>query len=160
MLDIRTATEADFAELRNMWLEFEAYLNAIDDPSEIVPSRFEALRALAFAPRPKCSILVAEMDGEAAGYLVFHIGVHMDDLAPAVFVADLFVREKYHRQGVGTALMLDVRTRARAENATRMFWTVWRKNAGARAFYERLGAVPFSDEILLVWDVAAGATPR
>ena len=75
MLKIRNAVEADFSELRSMWQEFEEYLNAIDDPSEIVPARFEGVKALAFAAEPKCQIIIAETDGVCAGYLVFHVGV-------------------------------------------------------------------------------------
>lgn len=142
-----------------MWQEFEEYLNAIDDPSEIVPARFEAVRALAFAHQPKCQIMIAEIDGACAGYLVFHIGVHMDDIAPAFFVADLFVREEHRQHGVGTALMMEVRNRAEVEKATKVFWTVWRKNAGMQAFYKKLGATLFDEEILMIWDVAENSVP-
>ena len=34
------------------------------------------------------------------------------------------------------------------------FWTVWDKNPAAMAFYRHLGARPFSEEILMRWDVA------
>ena len=96
-------------------------------------------------------MLIAEVDGEAVGYLVYHIGVWIDDMAPALFVADLYVEDR--RQGIGTALMQRAREIADDRDAKHVFWTVWRENAAAQTFYRGLGAEVFDEEVFMRWRV-------
>jgi GNAT superfamily N-acetyltransferase len=49
--------------------------------------------------------------------------------------------------------MQHVRDLARARGANQVLWTVWRKNAAAQAFYERLGARPYDEEVLMTWPI-------
>lgn len=152
-LSIRTAVRGDLAELSQLWYEFETWLNAIADPKPVDRARFDRFEALAFGPKALCTVLVAQLHGMTVGYLVYYPGVWMDDLAPCIHVADLFVRPIAHRQGVGRALMEQVRTIARAKGCEHLFWTVWRKNLAAQEFYRKLGAKPFDDEVFMIWDV-------
>ena len=152
-LSIRTAVRNDLSDLSRLWYEFETWLNAIANPVPIDVTRFDRFEALAFGPNALCTVLVAEQDGATIGYLVYYPGVWMDDLAPCIHVADLFVRPIAHRQGVGRALMEQVRTVARDRGCKHVFWTVWRKNLAAQEFYRRLGAKPFDDEVFMIWDV-------
>jgi GNAT superfamily N-acetyltransferase len=151
---IRPAVRSDLPALAQLWFEFETWLNAIADPEPVDPAKFERFEALAFGPDALCTVLLAELEGKPVGYLVYYHGVWMDDMAPCVHVADLFVRPVAHRQGIGRALMERVRTIARDHGAAHAFWTVWRKNRAARDFYRRIGAEPFDDEVLMIWDVA------
>jgi GNAT superfamily N-acetyltransferase len=111
------------------------------------------LRSFAFGPSPLCTVLIAELDGETAGYLTYFIGVYMDDATPALHVADFFVSERYRRRGVGKALMLDARRIAADRGASRLLWTVWRRNNDSIRFYENLGAElePYDGSVLMQW---------
>ncbi|WP_375450023.1 GNAT family N-acetyltransferase [uncultured Devosia sp.] len=118
-------------------------------------AKFGRFEAMAFAESPACSVLLAELDGRAIGYLVHYWGVWMDDMAPCLHIADLFVHPDAHRHGIGRALMNRATEIARASGAVHMFWTVWRENLGAQDFYKRLGAELFEEERLMKLAVRA-----
>jgi GNAT superfamily N-acetyltransferase len=111
----------------------------------------DRLRSLAFGPNPLCTVLIAELDGETVGYLNYFIGVFMDDATPTLHVADFFVSARYRLRGAGKALMLEARRIAMDLGASRLFWTVWRKNEGAIRFYKKLGAEPEGASVLMQW---------
>ena len=153
-LSIRPAVAADLPILAELWLAFETWLNRLDAaPVPIDPQKFDAFADLAFGAVPRCDVLLAERDGRALGYLVHYPGVWMDDLAPCLHVADLFVQADAHRQGIGHALMIAARAAAQNIGAKRLFWTVWRDNPQAQNFYRNLGADVFAEEILMQWPV-------
>lgn len=158
-LCIRTATEADLPALTAMTREFNDYLDTLGggeaaaDAAEVAAAAaaMGRLRPLAFGPSPLCTVLVAELDGETIGYLNYFIGVFMDDATPTLHVADFFVRERHRRRGAGKTLMLEARRIGMELGASRLFWTVWRKNEDAIRFYEKLGATPEGESILMQW---------
>ena len=151
-LSIRPAVAADLPVLGKLWFAFEAWLSALDaEPTPIDPHKFDAFAELAFGAVSRCHVLLAERDGIALGYLVHYSGVWMDDMAPCLHIADLFVRADAHRQGIGDALMNAARATARDLGGTRLFWTVWRQNTNAQNFYRSLGAEVFDEEILMQW---------
>jgi GNAT superfamily N-acetyltransferase len=158
-LRIRKATEADLPVLTAMTREFNDLLDVLggdppsEDAAEFAAGAMPRLRSFAFGPSPLCTVLIAELDGETAGYLTYFIGVYMDDATPALHVADFFVSERYRRRGVGKALMLDARRIAADRGASRLLWTVWRRNNDAIRFYENLGAElePYDGSVLMQW---------
>jgi GNAT superfamily N-acetyltransferase len=158
-LQVRRATEADLAALTVMTREFNDYLGALAgagpalDGAEIAAAAMNRLQTLAFGPKPLCALLIAELDGEVAGYLNYFMGVFMDDATPALYVADFFVSERHRLRGAGKALMLEARRIAVDLDASRVLWTVWRKNQSAIRFYERLGAElePDDGAVLMQW---------
>lgn len=151
-LTLRSATVDDLPALRTLWFAFETWLNTVGEPEQIDPRKFDGFAQLAFGARPLCHVVLALRGATPIGYLVDHVGVWMDDMAPALFVADLYADER--RSGVGRALMEFARETASAADCKHLFWTVWRKNTAAQAFYASLGAEVFSDEILMRWTAA------
>lgn len=152
-LSIRPATVDDLPALRELWLAFETYLKTIGAQDPIDPARFDGFRDLAFGTQPLCMVLLAEREGRAVGYLVYHIGVWMDDMAPALFVADLYVDER--GEGIGRALMERARAIADRAGCRHLFWTVWRENRAAQAFYRALGSEVFDEEVFMRWAVGS-----
>ena len=156
-LCIRKATEADLPALTAMTREFNDYLDTLGgaevavDAAEVAAAAMDRLRPLAFGPRPLCTLLIAELDGETVGYLNYFLGVFMDDATPTLHVADFFVTKRYRRRGAGRALMLEARRIGMDLGASRLFWTVWRKNEDAIRFYKKLGAEPEDESILMQW---------
>ena len=152
-ITIRAARTADLPVLKELSTAMEAWLNSLDDkPEDIDPARADALASLAFGPHRVCEVIVAELDGEVVGYLIYNFGVWIgEDIAPCLYVADIYVPEAHQRRGIGRALMEHAREIARQRGARNVFWTVWRKNPAAQEFYRRLGAEPFDEEIMMRW---------
>ena len=154
-LTIRPATANDLPALRELWLAFEAYLDVIGEsigqPATADPAKFDGFADLAFGPQPLCTVLLAERAGLPVGYLVYHVGVWMDDMAPALFVADLYVHPRGER--IGPALMARAREIAGNAGCRHLFWTVWRENRAAQDFYRALGAEVFDEEVFMRWPV-------
>lgn len=81
------------------------------------------------------------------------MGVFMDDATPALYVADFFIGRRHRLRGAGRALMQEARRIAADHGASRLLWTVWRRNAAAIRFYEKLGAElePDDGAVLMQW---------
>jgi GNAT superfamily N-acetyltransferase len=77
----------------------------------------------------------------------------MDDATPALHVADFFVQPGHRRRGIGKALMLEVRRIGRSIGASRLFWTVWRRNEDSVRFYQALGARTDDEIMLMEWQI-------
>lgn len=64
-----------------------------------------------------------------------------------LFMKDLFVRARWRGRGVGEALMLWLARHAIEQGCVRFDWTTERTNAGALAFYGRLGAKRVEEKV-------------
>ena len=150
---VRPATESDLPAIEQMIHEFADYLNAIDEPDAIDPALAGKLPELAFGPNPVCSIEIAESAGTQVGYMIYFIGIEMDGYAPALYIAELFVREAWRVRGVGRVLMDRAASITRECGGSTLFWAVWNKNPKALAFYRQLGAHSWDEAILMRWDI-------
>jgi GNAT superfamily N-acetyltransferase len=104
------------------------------------PSRLtaDAFRRDGFGPRAAFTALVAEVGEHFAGYALFYPGYDSDGATRGVYLADLFVRSELRRRGVGRALVGSVAAYARRDGARWMFWSVLKRNKGARRFYRTI----------------------
>jgi GNAT superfamily N-acetyltransferase len=91
-----------------------------------------------FGDQPPFEALIAECDGVVAGYAVYYRGYDTDSATRGLYLADLYVREAVRRRGVGRALIAAVAARCRADGGHWMFWSVLKRNRGARKFYRRI----------------------
>jgi len=98
------------------------------------------IRADGFGPKAAFRPLVAELDGAVVGYVFFSVGYNTDVAARSMFLHDLFVAPAARGRGVGRALMAAVAAKAVRKGAASLEWGVHATNAGALAFYRRLGA--------------------
>jgi GNAT superfamily N-acetyltransferase len=113
------------------------------------PSRFSAQAYLrdGFGDAPAFTVLLAECDGQVAGYALYYPGYDTDRATRGVYLADLFVREGFRRKGAATALMRAAAQAARDAGGSWMFWSVMRRNKGARRFYRTI-ATELSDVLI------------
>ena len=91
---------------------------------------------------PDAAVLVAEMDGRIAGYLVVRMrDVDRPLLVPRRFgeIDALFVIEQTRHHGVGRALMQAAEAWVRQKGGTAIELVVWEFNAAALRFYEGRG---------------------
>ena len=150
-LTIAPARLEDMATVARLFVEFERYLNTIDGGDRRPTGVANKLARYGFGEQAVCTILLARRDGAAVGYLTYSMALWGEDLRPFLYVADLFVSAPARGTGVGMALMQRARHIATDAGAGRMLWGVWDRNPSARAFYERLGATPLTDETIMVW---------
>jgi GNAT superfamily N-acetyltransferase len=143
-LTVRPSTLADAESIGTLVAEFQAYLRGLGDRTSF---DFDAAKYArdGFGDDPAFAGLVAESDGAAVGYALYHFGYDTDYGCRLVYLVDLYVREGRRRQGIGEALFRGVADAGRSRGAQAMLWTVYRPNVLALRFYERLGAEYIAD---------------
>jgi GNAT superfamily N-acetyltransferase len=97
---------------------------------------------------------LAFLDGEPLGLACFAVLRPGHDLRGLIYLKELFVAEKARGRAVGAALMGWLADHARLQGIGRIDLTTDRANAGAQAFYERLGAER-QDKVVYRFDLAA-----
>ena len=141
MLNIRSATREDVALLRALIRELAAYEKKVH---KTVVTEEDLLRD-GFGPQQKFRALIAEWEGETAGYALFFYFYSTFQGRPALFLEDLFVPDRFRGKGIGKALLAAVAKLAIEEECFGMRWEVLDWNTPAIEFYKRLGA-DFLDE--------------
>jgi GNAT superfamily N-acetyltransferase len=139
MLSIRAANRNDVALLKALICELAEYERERD---RVVITEADLARD-GFGPQPKFRSLIAEWDGQAAGYALFFGFYSTWEGRPGVFLEDLFVRSQFRGKGIGRALLANVAGIARRENCYGIRWEVLDWNQPAIDFYKRLGATFF-----------------
>jgi GNAT superfamily N-acetyltransferase len=140
-LNIRPAEIADVALLLELIHELATYERA---PQEAVATP-ELLHAALFGERPTAEAVVAECDGDPAGFALFFHNFSTWLGKPGLYLEDLFVREDKRGHGIGKALLLHLVEIARERGCGRVEWAVLDWNRSAIEFYEALGAKPQSE---------------
>ena len=108
--------------------------------------------------RPVTSAFMAEVKGEAAGYINLVLG-----RAPqAVWISDLAVLRRMRRQGIGTKLALQAQKWAREQDCSRVVLEMQSKNYPAICLANKLGFEfsGFSDQYYSNQDIALFFTRR
>ena len=155
MLTIRAAAIDDASLLATMIRELAEYERLAHETSVTA----ESLARDGFGPKPKFRALIAEFDGEAAGYAVFFEFYSTFQGRAGLFLDDIFVRPQWRKQGVGHALLAHVARITWDEGYFCLRWEVLDWNKPAIDFYNRLGAV-FMDEwknVMLIGDALESA---
>jgi GNAT superfamily N-acetyltransferase len=118
-----------------------------------------------FGPRPKFRALIAEWDGQTAGYALFFEFYSTFQGRAGIFLEDIFVRPQFRKNGIGGELLARVARIAWEEDYFCVRWEVLDWNQSAIDFYKKVGAT-FLDEwkaACLIGDAlqtAAGAAPQ
>ena len=144
MITIRAAQAADVPTL----LELIRALAEYERLAHQVVATPELLTESLFGERPAAEAVLAELDGQAAGFAVYFTSFSTFVGRPGLYLEDLFVRPSLRRQGVGRALFLHLARLAVERKYGRFEWSVLDWNQPAIAFYRSLGAVP-----LVEWTV-------
>ena len=134
MLSIRAATIADVPLLRSFIQELAEY----ERESEEVLITEEQLRRDGFGPDPRFRAVIAEQDGQPAGFAVFFTSFSTWT-GSGLFLEDLFVRETFRGHGVGKALVCHLAEVARKEGHHTIRLDVLHWNESAIKFYKSLG---------------------
>jgi len=100
----------------------------------------EEIDASLFGPDPVPRVLIAEWDGEPAGFALWFRNYSTFLARPGIWLEDLFVRPDARGRGVGKALLAALARIAVERGYGRVEWWVLDWNAPSIAFYESLGA--------------------
>ncbi len=138
-ISIRKSTEKDIPVLFNMIKEFATYLGK----SEKVKISIDDLTR----DKESYHCYLAENEkGEAIGYALYCYTYHTWS-GKAIYLDDLYVKEKYRRFSVGTMLACALIDLARQTNCKSLQWQVLDWNKEAIAFYKKLGATVGDDNL-------------
>lgn len=151
-LVIRAATRDDAEAIGELARQFADYLRSLGDPADF---RFNAEAYLrdGFGSNPAFSGLVAELNGQVAGYLLYNFSYDTDKAITLLHVLDLYVHDSARHHGAGRALMQAAATICREAGGSELVWTVYSRNRLAFTFYENLGAQYAKDLQIMYWPV-------
>ncbi|MFL6467659.1 MAG: GNAT family N-acetyltransferase [Pyrinomonadaceae bacterium] len=147
LLSIRQARHEDAKLLTDLayttfWDAFAHHpKNASEDLNHYMRQAFNIEQISIELADEKSIFLIADFDGEAAGYAKIII----DNIEPGieakrpVELSRLYSHQKYLGQGVGQSLMEACIDRARDEGRDVMWLGVWEFNPRAQRFYEKNG---------------------
>lgn len=138
---IRPATEADVPLLVRLIRGLAEYERMLDECEANEPALHDHL----FGPRPYAEALVAELNGEPAGFALFFHTYSTFRARPGLWLEDIFVLPERRGEGLGKALFAALARLAAARGCARLEWSVLNWNEPSIGFYKRLGA-QFKDE--------------
>ncbi len=101
----------------------------------------EAFRRSGFGRRARFSTLVAEAGGGLQGYAIFMPVFSVAEAKPGCYLDDLYVEPDWRSRNLGRLLMQRLARDCVKRGAHYIMWNVRLGNAGAVAFYDRIGAV-------------------
>ena len=147
---IRFATADDADLLLQLIGKLADYERA---PNAVVATE-EDLRRYGFGPERHFEALLTFIDGEAAGFALFHPRFSTWLGRPGVYLEDLFVTQAARGKGVGRRLMTRLAVIAVERGWERIDFQVLDWNP-ARGFYRRLGLEHLGDWLRYGGDAAA-----
>src|SRR5271169_1361674 len=112
---IRSATAADVAQI----LAFIRALATFERAPDAVVATEEGLLRDGFGPNPFYSCLIADRDGQPAGFALFFYNYSTWEGRPGIYLEDLFVLPAYRGKGIGKALLVKLASIAVEESCAR-----------------------------------------
>jgi ribosomal protein S18 acetylase RimI-like enzyme len=155
---IRSITLDDADILADMWLSLVASHQALDDNLPAAARGGEhryVRRVMDRLSDPYTCALMAEVDGQAVGYVLAMVVDLMPDIfaePPAGFLADIYVEPAFRRQGVGRSLVGIVQDWFRQCGVQYFDWQVAAHNPAGLAFWRSIGG----QEVMLRMRVPLG----
>jgi GNAT superfamily N-acetyltransferase len=140
-LTIRFATIEDASLILRLIKGLAEYERLVD---EAVVTEADVRHSL-FGDRPEAEVLIAEIDGDAAGFALFFHNYSTFLGRRGLYLEDLFVLPSHRGRGVGRALMARLARLATERQCGRFEWWVLDWNHPAIRFYESLGARAMDD---------------
>lgn len=145
---VRAATPDDAQDVLTLVREIAAH----QDQTEAVT--VDAARWRALLARPDVTVLLAEVDHQAVGYVSAVRRLHLWTGRDVLALDDLYVRPGHRDHGVGLLLMHEL---SRYAGGLTITWGVQPDNHAAIRFYQRLGATTY-DKVLCAWPASRQPT--
>ena len=143
-LKIRPGTSADAETIAGLVRELADYEKLLPEAKGTAADFARELDA----PDSVIRVLIAEWNGEPAGFALYFFNFSTFVARPGLYLEDLFVRPALRSHGIGRALLRELARIARARQCGRMEWAVLDWNEPALRFYQTLGARPMKEWIV------------
>jgi GNAT superfamily N-acetyltransferase len=141
LASIRPVERRDIPVLLEMFHELADY----ERLGHLMRAEAALLERALFSEAPAAEALIAERDGEAAGYALFFPTFSTFLCIQGIWLEDLFVRPAHRRDGLGRMLLAAVAARLRERGGERLEWSALTWNDLALDFYHGLGAERMDD---------------
>ncbi|MDY6784332.1 MAG: GNAT family N-acetyltransferase [Cyanobacteriota bacterium] len=135
-LKIRSAIAEDVPVIFDLIRSLAEY----EKLTHLVTGDARSLHEHLFGDRPYAEAILAQWEGEAAGFALFFPNYSTFLTQPGIYLEDLFVLPQYRRRGIGKALLTHLIQLAEERGAGRLEWSVLDWNEPAIAFYKQMGA--------------------
>jgi GNAT superfamily N-acetyltransferase len=135
MLTIRAAAVTDALLIRTLISELADFEN---EPDQVLTTAADIAHD-GFGEHPQFRALIAEWNGQPAGFAVF-FSYYSTWRGAGLYLEDLFVRPDFRGRGIGKALLVGVARAAKQDGRGFVRWAVLRWNKPAIEMYKALGA--------------------
>ena len=135
-ITLRLATADDTALI----LEFIEGLAEYEKLAHEVVADEDRLRETLFGDRPAAEVVLAEIDGEPAGFALFFHNFSTFLARRGLYLEDLYVKPEVRGHGIGRRLLSRLAEIALERGCGRFEWSVLDWNEPANRVYETLGA--------------------
>ncbi len=135
-VNIRAATAKDVELILQLIRELADYEKLADE----VVATPDMLAESLFGPKSCAEALIAEWNGEAAGFALFFQNFSTFLGRPGIYLEDLYVRPQYRGKSIGKRLLQSLAGLALQRDCRRLEWAVLNWNQPAIDFYLSLGA--------------------
>lgn len=155
-ITIRRGTSADAALLADLaarlFRETFAADNRPEDLALHLARAYGAPQQAAELVNPEITTLLAEVDGQLAGYTQLRMNAVPECVAGAapLEIWRFYVARPWHGQGVAHVLMRSVEAEARTRAARTLWLGVWEHNERAKAFYRKYGFVDMGSQVFML----------
>ena len=139
MLSIRPANTGDVSMLNTLIHEFAEF-----ERLPLAATEAGLLRD-GFSEAPKFRVLMAEWNGQPAGYVFFFDYYSSSEGRAGLFLEDISVRYPYRGKGIGKTLLARVASIAKEQKCFGVRWQVLDWNTRAIESYKGLGATFLDD---------------
>lgn len=136
-IHLRPARASDTAEI----LAFIRELGEYEKLAHEVVADEATLATQLFGERPAAEVIIAEVDGQPAGFALFFHNFSTFLGQRGLYLEDLFVRPRFRGLGLGKRLMVHLAKLAVERGCGRFEWSVLDWNEPAIRFYRSLGAI-------------------
>jgi GNAT superfamily N-acetyltransferase len=133
---IRPAMPADVPQILTFIRALAVYER---EPNAVTATEADLLRD-GFGPNPFYFCILADYDGQPAGFALYFFSYSTWMGRPGLYLEDLFVHPEFRGLGIGKALLERVAAIAVEKDCPRLQWEVLDWNTPAIDFYRSMGA--------------------
>lgn len=136
-IQIRPAKQSDVGQI----LTFIRALADYEKLSHEVVATEQQLQETLFGDKPVAHVVIAEFDGQPAGFALYFYNYSTFLAKPGLYLEDLFVLPEFRGKKIGKALLVHLANITVDKGCGRFEWSVLDWNTPAIEFYRAMGAV-------------------
>jgi GNAT superfamily N-acetyltransferase len=137
---IRKAEATDVPAIADLLKSLGLFAHINNEPLTITQNRVLKHLTLCNADDSHLILVAQTPDGEIAGYCAVHWLPYLILTGPEGYVSELFIRDKFRGQGIGSQLLEIVKTEARNRGCSRLMLLNMRtRESYQRQFYAKQG---------------------